>query len=83
MSSNDILKTSVVGYLPVTPSSPTQLSTVCLLLKHSVELTDGLNQHDIVIVLDQTIYALARDVVCKRHEDFECVVLEWMSFMLL
>ena len=43
-------------------------------------LADQLSQHDVVIVLDQVIYALAQDVVCKRRQEFERVVLRMGDF---
>ena len=80
MSSNDVIRPSVAGYLPNIPSSPTQLWTVYLLLKRSVAPADQLIPHDVVIMLDQAIYALAQDVVYKCRQEFECVVLRMGDF---
>ena len=53
-----VVRPSVIGYLPVITTSPTQLSTVYFLLKRSLALADNLKQAYVVVVLDQAIYAL-------------------------
>ena len=52
-----------VGYLPVIPSSPTELSTVYELLKRSCAIAAEMHQHHDVITVDQAIYAKALEVV--------------------
>ena len=47
--SDQILRPSNIGYLPVIPSSPTQLSTVYILMVRSLATVDKLNQHDVAI----------------------------------
>ena len=49
--SDQILRPSKIGYLPVIPSSPTQLPTVYILMVRSLATADKLNQHDVVIHL--------------------------------
>ena len=50
---DDEIRLSNVGYLPIIPTSPTQLSTVYRLLKRSIAVADRLQQTSVVIVLDQ------------------------------
>ena len=68
------MRPSVVGYLPVIPASPTELSTVYLLLNRSLAVADELSQHDVVIIVDQAIYAKAQEIVCKHRDQFSRVV---------
>ena len=70
LARHDITRPSVIGYLPVIPASPTEKATVFTLLKCSLSIADHLKQHDVVIVLDQAIYALAEEVVWKHRDEF-------------
>ena len=49
--SDQILRPSNIEYLPVIPSSPTQLPTVYILMVRSLATVDKLSQHDVVIHL--------------------------------
>ena len=80
LAKDDVKQPSVIGYLPVIPASPTELSTVYLLLKCSLAVADALNQHGVVMVLDQAIYALAQDIVAKHQREFKRVVLRLGDF---
>ena len=78
--SGQMIRPSSIGYLPVIPSSPTELSTVYTLLTRSLATADQLNQHDVVIVLDQAIYAKALDIVWKHPVQFQRIVLRMGAF---
>ena len=49
-------------------------------MKRSVNLANELKQQDVVIVVDQAIYALAQDVMSKHCEEFKHVVLRLGGF---
>ena len=71
---------SAVGYMPVIPSSPTQLGTVYLLLRRSMDLANQLGQPEIVVVLDQAIYAKAVEIMWKQPQEFSRIVLRMGAF---
>ena len=73
------MRPSVVGYLPVIPASPNELSTVYLLLNRSLAVADELGQH-VVIVVYQAIYAKAQEIVCKHRDESSRVVLRIAEF---
>ena len=73
---------SVVGYLPVIPHSPKELSTVYVLLKQSLAIADELQQHDVLIVLDQAIYAKAQEIICERRANSAEWFYAWVAFTL-
>ena len=79
-SNKDIPPNSVVGYCQLIDASPTELSTVYTLLKKSLEMATQLGLNDTVVVLDQTIYAKALEVVWKKKEEFTSIVLRMGSF---
>ncbi|KAJ8020639.1 hypothetical protein HOLleu_40285 [Holothuria leucospilota] len=53
---------SVVAYLPVIDSNPTQMGTVQMILKSSISYADRLDQEVVVVVFDQAIYAKAQQI---------------------
>ena len=71
---------SSVGYMPVIPASPTELSTVYTMLHRSMSTADRFGQHSVVIVFDQAIYAKALEIIWKHQADFERVVLRMGAF---
>lgn len=80
LAKDEVVRPSVVGYLPVIPSSPTELSTVYMMLKRSLAVADELQQDDVIIVLDQAIYAKAQEIISKHQDDFCRVILRMGSF---
>ena len=71
---------SVVGYYPMIDASPTELSTVYTLLKHSIAMADEIRQEDVVIVMDQAIYAKAQEIIWSHPTEFSRVVLRMGAF---
>lgn len=69
------VKCSVIGYSQVIDASPTELATVYTVLKRSLAMGDQLGQHDIIVVFDQAIYAKALDIIWKRPEEFDRIVI--------
>ena len=72
---------SVVRYCPMIDASPTELSTVYTLLKHSIAMADEIRQEDVVIVMDQAIYAKAQEIIWSHPTEFSHVVLVWEHFI--
>ncbi len=68
VAENNVPRQSTVGYCPVIDASPTELSTVYTVLKRSVNMADQLDQHDVVVVFNQAIYAksIGNPVAAKR-----------------
>ena len=62
------------------PSSPTELSTVYVMLKRSLTVADEIRQDDVIIVLDQAIYVKAQEIISKHQIDFSCGILHMGSF---
>ena len=80
LQKSNIPRESCVGYCPVIEASPTKLPTVYTLLKRSLEMADQLNQHDVIVVLDQAIYAKALEVIWQNQEQFRRLVVRMGSF---
>ncbi|KAJ8023132.1 hypothetical protein HOLleu_38227 [Holothuria leucospilota] len=59
---------SVVAYLPVIDSNPTQMDTVQMILKNSISYADRLDQEVIVLVFDQAIYSKAQQIRWQNEE---------------
>ena len=69
-----------MGYLPTINASATNMSTVHEGLVRSVKIKDTLQLKSIVVVLDQTLYAKATDIVWKYPDVFEGIVLTMGAF---
>ena len=80
VESDRVIRRSVVGYLPVIPSSPTEMGTVYQLLLRSLAIADRLRQRSVVIALDQAIYSKACEIVWKERALFSRVVLVMGGF---
>ena len=77
---HEIAHPSVVGYLPVIPTSPTQLSTVFLLLQKSIATANLVNQESVVVVCDQALYPKATEIVWKHQAIFSRIALIMAAF---
>lgn len=80
---NEVPQKSCIGYCPVIEASPTELPTVFTLLKRSLQMGDQLNQSDVVVVLDQAIYAKALEVIWQNQEQFRRMVVRMGSFHIM
>lgn len=76
----DAPRQCTINYCPVIEASPTELPTVYTLLQRSLRMADQLNQHDVIIVFDQAIYAKALEVMWQNKEMFKRLVLRIGSF---
>ena len=70
----------VVAYLPTINAPATELSTVNEILCKSEDIRKRLNQKDIVVVLDQALYAKACEVAWKSRELYENIILRLGTF---
>lgn len=68
---------SNVGYLPVIPASPTQLSSIYAVLQHFNAMADSLQQPDIIAVFDQAYICKVLDVHWKHSSEFVISLPEW------
>ena len=73
-------RTTSIGYCPVIGSSPTELSTVYTLLQYAKEVAVKTGQPDVVVTLDQAIYAKAQDILWSKCDEFSNVVLRVGAF---
>lgn len=80
LHASDVPRECCVGYCPVIEASPTELPTVYTLLRRSLQMADQLIQHDVVVVLDQAIYAKALEVIWQNQEQFRRLVVRLGSF---
>ena len=80
---NEVPHKSCIGYCPVIEASPTELPTVYTLLKRSLQMGDQLNQSDVMVVLDQAIYAKALEVIWQNQEQFRRMVVRMGSFHVM
>ena len=51
------------------------MPTVYTVLKRSIQMADQLGQQDVMIVFDQAIYANANEIIWRRQEEMNRVVL--------
>lgn len=75
-----IIPSTNVGYLPVIDASPTDLNTVHTILSHSTSVTDSLKQKEIVIIMDQAIYAKAQEICWQTNSYMERLVIRMGEF---
>ena len=80
LQKRDAPRKCCIGYCPVIEASPTELPTVYTLLQRSQQMADQLNQHDVIVVLDQAIYLKALEVIWQNQEQFKRIVLRMGSF---
>ncbi|XP_067300890.1 uncharacterized protein [Pseudorasbora parva] len=71
---------SNIGYLPVIDASPTDLDTVHTILTRSIEIADKLELNEIVLVMDQAIYAKAQEIRWMNTTFMERLVLRMGEF---
>ena len=71
---------SNVGYLPVIPASPTELSTIYTILQRINAIASCLKQQDIIAVFDQAIYAKVLEVQWKHTDEFQDIVPRMGAF---
>ena len=69
-----------IGYCQVIEASPTELPTVYTLLRRSLQMADQLSQQDVIVVLDEAIYAKALEVIWQNQEEFRRLVIRMGSF---
>ena len=79
-SVTDVPQRSTVGYLPVIPSSPTELATVHEAMTRSCAIATALNQEHVIITVDQAIYCKAQEIRWKHPSKFQNVVLRMGAF---
>ncbi len=65
---------STIGYLSVIDSPATELATVSELLKRSISISERLQLNEIVIVLDEAIYAKAQMIRWKEEMKSRIVI---------
>ena len=56
------------------------VNAVYTLLRRSLQMADQLIQHDVIVVLDQAIYAKALEVIWQNQEQFRRLVVRLGSF---
>ena len=69
-----------VAYLPTINAPATELSTVNEILRQSEDIRKRLYLDQIVVVLDQALYAKACEVAWKNRELYEKIILHLGTF---
>ena len=69
-----------VAYLPTINAPATELSTVNEILRQSEDIRKRLYLDQIVVVLDQALYAKACEVAWKNRELYEKIILRLGTF---
>ena len=80
VSSSKILPVSKIGYLPVIDASPTEMSTVNLVLTRSIDIANILLLPNIVLVMDQAIYSKAQQIRWQNEEFTNRLVIRLGEF---
>ena len=80
LKSSNMHRECQVNYCPVVEASPTELSTVFTVLKNTINMANQLGQEDAVIVLDQTIYAKALEIIWQNEQEFQRLVVRMGAF---
>ena len=80
LQQKDVPRESSIGYCQVIDASPTEIPTVYTLLERSLQIADQLGQQNVIIVLDQAIYAKALEVIWQNQERFQRIVVRMGSF---
>lgn len=62
LKEDTVLPSTYFGCLPVIDASPTDLNTVHTNLSSSIAIADSLEQKEVVLVMDQSIYAKAQEI---------------------
>ncbi len=80
LKQDTILPPTNVGYLPVLDASPTDLNTVHTILSNFIAVADLLKQKEMVIVMDQAIYAKAQEIRWQTSSYMERLVIRMGEF---
>ena len=78
--SKEDVREDVVAYLPTINAPATELSTVNEILRQSEDIRKRLYLDQIVVVLDQALYAKACEVAWKNRELYEKIILRLGTF---
>ena len=70
----------IISYLPTINAPATQMSTVQEILDRSEAIRASLELNDIVIVLDQSLYAKAAEIVWREREKYRHLLLRLRTF---
>ena len=80
LQNDSVLEKSAIHYLPVIEASPTEMSTVNIILNRSLALADQLELEHIVLVFDQAIYAKVQQIRWKDANLTKRVVVRLGEF---
>ena len=78
--SQEVVTRDNIGYLPTINAPATQLTTVNEILRQSEEIRKRLNLQDIVVVMDQALYAKAAEIVWKHQDTYAAILLRLGTF---
>lgn len=80
LKQDSILPSTNVGYLPVIDASPTDANYVHTILSRSTAIADSLKQKEMLIVMDQAIYAKAQEILWQTSSYSERLVIRMGEF---
>lgn len=70
----------IIGYLPVINAPATEMATVLETVKKSEAIRLELKLDEIVVVMDQALYAKAAEIVWKHHDNYKHIVIRLGAF---
>ena len=70
----------VVGYMPTINAPATELTTVAEILNQSELVRTALQLEEIVVVLDQALYAKAAEIIWKHTDKYSQIILRLGTF---
>lgn len=76
----DVPRKSIVGYCPVINASPTEMPTVCEIMKRSILIAEQLEQENPVMVFDQAIYCKALSIKWQNPDTLNHCVIRMGAF---
>ena len=77
-SVTDVPQRSTIGYLPVIPSSTTELATLHETMTRSCTMATALNQEHVIIMVDQAICCKAQEIRWKHPSKFQMSCSGWV-----
>ena len=70
----------IVGYLPTIDAPATEMKTVNEILRQSDEVRKMLNLKEIVVVIDQALYAKAAEIKWKHLSTYSSIIFQLGTF---
>ena len=74
---------TTIGYLPLWDTTPTDYSTVYIIMQILIRIIDHLEQKNTVITFDQAMYKIGKELQWMRPDEFKHTVIRMGGFHIL